>query len=247
MRYICFTSILFFLTHFTLGAQVEKATEALKNKEYDLAIQLYQAVLDEGKTSGEIHYNMGIAYAELKKLGYAIWHFQLAEKAGLTSNDLYHNLQLVKEDRKDEIEVIPEFFLTKWWNSWKGLLGSNIWSAIALIFVFGGVYGLFNWRLARDRKRRKLGFTIAIPLIILAGLCFVSALSVSEDNINPKLGVLLADNFDLRFAPDYDSAQILTIHSGVDIEVRDQIGEWIKVRLANGQVGWLPSQEVGLF
>lgn len=247
MRYIFSTIIIFILTASVVNAQVDKATEALKNKQYKSAIQQYQAVLDEGKTSGEVHYNMGIAYAELEQLGYALWHFQLAEQTGLTSEDLYHNIKLVKEERKDEIEVIPEFFLNKWWNGWKNLMGINVWSGLALLLIFGGVYRLYIWRTADDRDRRKLGFTTGIPLLLLAGLCFASAFSSSNDRIHPSQGVLLSKIFDLRSAPDYDSAVLLTIHDGVDIEVRDQIGAWIKVRLANGQIGWLPIKEVGLF
>jgi len=229
------------------NAQVDKATEALKNKQYESAISQYQLVLDQGQTSPEIHYNMGIAYAELDQIGYAIWHFNLAKRAGLVSDDVNHNLRLVKERRKDEIEIIPEFFLIKWWNGWKNLLSSNTWSLLALIVVLSGTYGLYVWRTAEDRQTRKLGFIIGLPLVVLAMLCFITALSKSGDRLDPSQGVLLATNFDLRAAPDYDSAEILTIHQGVDIEVRDQIGEWIKIRLANGQVGWLPMKEVGLF
>ena len=229
------------------STQVEKATEALKNKQYQDAIVLYQAVLDEGKTSASVHYNMGIAYAELKQIGYAIWHFQLAEQAGLSSSELFHNLKLVKEERKDEIEVVPEFFLTKWWNSWKSLLSSNVWSILAMLLIFGGTYGLYTWRTAADRHRRKLGFTLGVPVLLMAVLCALSALSALNDRINPTQGVLLSRSFDLRSAPDYDSAELLTIHEGVEIDVQDQIGDWIKVRLANGQVGWLPNKEVGLF
>lgn len=246
MKYLVTT---FFLIAISLvgSTQVDKATEAIKNKQYNKAIALYQAVLDEGKISGEIHYNMGVAYAELNHVGYAIWHFQLAKRAGLDTDDLSHNLGLVKEERKDEIEVIPEFFLAKWWNGWKNLLSSNIWSMIALVFIFGGIYSLYTWRTAEGRDRRKQGFVLGIPLCLIALLCFLSALSVSDDRIRPSQGVLLSDRFDLRSAPDYDSAELLAIHAGVDVEVQDRIGDWLKVRLANGQVGWLPIKEVGLF
>ncbi len=248
MKYIYSTIIvLLLLPSFAIAASVKEASEALKNEDYEKAILLYQAFLDEGKTSGELHYNMGVAHAELSQIGHAIWHFRLAERLGLSTDDLYHNLRLVKEDRLDEIEIIPAFFLYKWWNGWKGLLGSNIWSLLALLFLFGGVCGLYIWRTAEERSKRKFGFTIGVPLVLIAALCLLSAWDMSRDYINPTSGVLLAKSIELRAAPDYDSAEIMQIHEGVDVDVQDEIGEWVKVGLANGQIGWLPRKEVGLF
>ena len=240
-------TFLIFASSIVLTAEVSEATEALKNKQYDKAISLYQAVLDDGKSSGEIHYNLGIAYAELEQIGYAIWHFQLAERAGLSSDNLYHNLKLVKEERIDEIEVIPEFFLSKWWDVWKNFLSSNIWSILALILIFGGTYVFYTWRTAEDRSRRKMGFAYGVSLILLSTVCFLSAFSLSADHSNPSQGVLLTKTLDLKSAPDAESTEIITIHEGVDIDVQDRIGEWYKVRLENGQIGWLPVEEVGLF
>ena len=41
-------------------------------------------------------------------------------------------------------------------------------------------------------------------------------------------------------APDYDSQEIITIHEGLKVRLLDQLSGWHKVRLPNGEVGWLP-------
>lgn len=226
---------------------VEEGTEAMKNKDYTKAIEVYQSILDQGQSSGELHYNIGVAHAESGVLGRALWHFHLADQAGLSTPDLQHNIQLVREQRMDEIEVIPEFFLTRWRKAWTSMLSSNAWSILALVFLLCGIGGLYLWRTAPERAQRKHGFSIGLPLMLLAIVLAWSAYSSAQDALYPTDGVLLAKQMDLRSAPDPESAGILTIHEGIDIDVQDEIGDWIKVRLLNGQEGWLPKAEVGLF
>lgn len=230
-----------------LATSVEEGAQAMKNMDYRNAIDIYQTLIDEGKTSGELFYNVGVAHAELGNIGSSLFNFHRAEKAGLKSEDLVHNMQLVSEQRIDEIEVIPEFFLARFWDSWRHLLGSNLWGILSLIFVVGSIYGLFLWRTAEQRSRRKKGFSFGVPLLILAVLFSITGYSSANDRMFPDQGILLAKSIDLRSAPDTESAGILTIHEGVDIDVQDEIGDWIKVRLLNGQEGWLPTTEVGLF
>lgn len=228
-------------------SSVEEGTEAMKNKDYAKAIAVYQSVLDQGESSGELHYNIGVAHAEMGALGQALWHFHLADKAGLSSPELKHNMQLVSEQRTDEIEVIPEFFLSRWRKAWTSMLSSNVWSILALIFLLGGIGGLYLWRTAPERAQRKRGFSIGLPLMLLSIILAWSAYSSAQDALYPSDGVVLAKQIDLRSAPDAASAGILTIHEGIDIDVQDEIGDWMKVRLLNGQEGWLPKAEIGLF
>jgi len=248
MRWIILFSLLLG-SNLLLGqeAGIDAGAALLKNGEWKSAIEFYDGVLESGQASGELHYNMGVAHAELGDMGYAIWHFELAKKWGLDTEALHHNLQLVREERIDEIEEIPEFFLSKWWNTWQGLLSSNLWSIISMLSLLIGIYGLYFWRTAGERTLRKKGFIGGIACSCIAILCLISAISAAKHFEKPSTGVLLSEMSNLRAAPDVQSAPILELHAGADIDVQDQIGDWIKVRLANGQEGWLPLVEVGLF
>lgn len=229
------------------ATSVEEGTQAMKNKEYAKAIKIYDGLVSEGQVSGELYYNLGVAHAELGNIGSALFNFHRASKTGLTTDDLLQNMQLVSEQRTDEIEVIPEFFLTRLWDVWRHLLSSNLWGVLSLVFIVGGIYGLFQWRTAKERGSRKMGFTYGIPLVLIAIILALTSRSAAKDRLVPDQGILLSKSIDLRSAPDAESAAILTIHEGADVDVQDRIGTWIKVRLLNGQEGWLPETEVGLF
>lgn len=226
---------------------VDRATEHMKNQEYAQAIELYQQILDSGQTSSTLHYNMGVAYAEQNKVGHALWHFFKAEKLGMSSSALQQNIQLVKEQRIDEVEEISPFFLSRWWKSWIELAGSNVWAMLSLLFLVTGIFGLYLWRTHEARHRRKFGFLGGISALILSILLAQSALNSAQTFQVPDTGILLSASTDLRAGADEQSAVLLTVHAGLEVQIQDRIGDWFKVRMKNGQIGWIAQHEIGLY
>ncbi|HMD14583.1 MAG TPA: SH3 domain-containing protein, partial [Bacteroidota bacterium] len=42
-----------------------------------------------------------------------------------------------------------------------------------------------------------------------------------------------------KSAPDNQSTDLFVLHEGVTVEVLDAVGDWRKIRLADGKVGWM--------
>ena len=55
-------------------------------------------------------------------------------------------------------------------------------------------------------------------------------------------GIVTESSTSLRSAPDTTNDPILTVHEGLKVQIQDQIGEWWKVKLADGEVGWIPKK-----
>jgi hypothetical protein len=43
----------------------------------------------------------------------------------------------------------------------------------------------------------------------------------------------------VKSSPDEGSNDVFVIHEGTKLSIRDQIGEWCEIRIANGNVGWV--------
>ncbi|MBT8220246.1 MAG: tetratricopeptide repeat protein [Bacteroidia bacterium] len=225
--------------------QVDEASELMKNGKYQEAIEMYQLVIESGQTSPELHYNLGVAYHSQQKLGYALWHFLLAKKMGMGSAALEHNISLSREGRVDEIEIIEPFFLMRWWNNWRGMLGANTWAILSILLIISGAFGLSLWRLHTERKKRKSGFIYGVLCLTLAVISALTSISTTRQYIHPEKAILLVKNIELRSAPDKESSAIMNIHEGIEVRQLDQIGEWVKVRLQNGQTGWILKSNLG--
>ena len=55
----------------------------------------------------------------------------------------------------------------------------------------------------------------------------------------PKTAILINKEIDLKTAADKESPTIFILHSGTKIRLIDELGDWRKVRLPNGDLGWL--------
>ncbi|MBP1691769.1 MAG: hypothetical protein H6Q32_1121, partial [Bacteroidetes bacterium] len=47
----------------------------------------------------------------------------------------------------------------------------------------------------------------------------------------------------VKNSPDEKSSDAFVLHGGVKVQIVDQLSSWIKVRLADGKVGWMESKE----
>ena len=54
----------------------------------------------------------------------------------------------------------------------------------------------------------------------------------------------LVDVVEIYEGADILSPKIQTVHAGLPVLFEDKIGDWIKIRLYNGQVGWLKKSQL---
>lgn len=241
--------ILFFLLISGAGfAQAEQlmqeANAAYANKTYEKAIQGYEQLLGEGYHSAVLHYNLGNAYYRTQQLGKAVLHYEKARQLAPGDDDVQHNLQVAYAAQADEMEALPAFFISKWWKGLRSQMSTNGWTITGLLLLWGAAAGFFLWLMGKRRLQRKRGFMAGLLLLLLCILPFALAISRHHYDQHSNEAILLAKEAPLHFAPDTDSQVVLTIHEGLKVDLQDRISDWYKVRLPNGEVGWLPVEVV---
>ena len=238
-------TILFCAFSLLMSAQNDnftKANKAFYQKDYDTAISGYEALVKDGLQSFELFYNLGTSYAKKGQVGKAILYFEKAKLLEPNNPMLENNLSIVQGQIKDDIDTINPFFLKDWWETIYRMFSSSVWSILTLLFLWLGVFGVSKWILSPERKKYLF---YAIPLFILGLISFFGARSKANFEINSQMGVVLAQEAVLKSGADNSSDDILTIHEGLKLTLEDKIGDWYKVRLANGEIGWLPNDVVG--
>jgi len=227
-------------------ALFKQGNDAFTANNYSEAITKYEAVLTQGLHSDELHYNLGNAYYKSKQLGKAVFHFELALLHAPGNKDARFNLETVNAQLKDEISVLPTFFLTRWWRGLRGFFSSTMWSVLCLLALWLFVAGIAGWLLYTDRSKKKRAFLGAGLGLVLSVLLFVLAWQRWSLELDTGHGIVLEAVRPLHSAPDGESAEILTLHEGTKVELTGMLGDWHKVRLVNGEVGWLPKAGVGV-
>ncbi len=233
--FLCWT-----LSGFTQSDQLlEQASKAFETKDYRQAIALYEQLLGEGVESEELYYNLGNSYFKNDELGKAILNFERALLIDANDKDVKHNLAVARQQLVDDVSSIPPFFLKQWWINIRQLASATIWAWLGLILFWLGIAGLVLWQMGKERTQKKKGFLVGLTLICISLLPIALAWSSHAHRVDSEQGIILSKEVTLRSGPDKLSQEIVVLHEGTKIDLLDLIDTWYKVRLANGEKGWL--------
>lgn len=222
----------------------DEANTAYQSSDFSKAIQLYQNIIDQGYSSADLYYNKANAHFKSQQLAEAILNYERAALLSPFDQDIENNLNLANATQQDEINPLPPFFLSKWWNATSGVFSPRAWAYLGLLLFWMGIGGLVLWRLSKVRQQKKRGFVGGLVLIALGLLCLAFSNNRYQLIHQNDFGVLMKSNERLLSAPESESKMIQPIHEGLKMEVLDEIGEWYKVRLLNGEEGWLPQNSI---
>ena len=234
------TVVLLFLCSFLMAqSSFEAANQAYEKGNYNFSIEQYEGVLGAGQHSAELYYNLGNAYFKTGNLGKAILNYERTLTLAPQDAQVRDNLAIAQARTIDIIQPLPGFFLTRWWRSLQQSLSAGVWSWLSILMLWLSVGGFSAWLLMTGREQKKRGFIGGVLCLFLFGITFALAAQRNATQQNSNQAIILSKETALKDAATADSPDILTLHEGTKIYLLDQIGEWHKVRLPNGERGWL--------
>jgi hypothetical protein len=213
-------------------------------QEFANAAARFQLIADAGGVSGRLLYNFGNAHLQAGDVGRAILNYRRAERLLPGDSRLQHNLHHARSMCRSQIESTARQDLMRvvfsWHERWPLALRFSAFAA-----VNGGLWLTLIGTLLRPTGAvRWIAVCLAIGWLGLGG-------SIAAEMIGygtRVAGVLLSDDVIVRkgngagYQPKFDQP----LHAGVEFEVLERRGEWLNVRLTNGEEGWIESQGAAL-
>ncbi len=224
----------------------ERANQLYQAGKFAEAKDQYEQLLRAGNQGAALEYNLGNACYKSGKLAEAILHYERARRLNPSDEDLRHNLRLANLQVVDKIEVAPRFFL---WEAWEALKGAFSLDAITWLGWFAytlclGALALL--RLGRTYAQRKAAL---VGALVSGGCCLLltaTFLGKRHDLLRQDIAIVLADFSTLKHAPDATSGDAFVLHAGVKLHILDRVNGWAKIRIADGNVGWIPEKDLGV-
>ncbi len=248
MRNIVLTFLLAFVSFQVFANQDElkntfiKANDLYSSGEYQQAIDNYQTILDSGYESASLYYNIGNCHYKAENIPAAILHLEKALKSDPSNEDVRFNLKLANLKIVDKIEPIPEMPLKQWW---KSLVFSNSvngwgWLAINFLFLSALLFGAFV--VMKYVTIKKLAFYTGIIAIFFS--IFFFSLGYQQKSIinNSKYSIVIAPTLTVHSSPDGSGTKLFAIHEGTKVQELEILQDWVKIKLANGNVGWVKEE-----
>tara|TARA_B100000767_G_scaffold179962_1_gene167966 strand:+ start:91 stop:819 length:729 start_codon:yes stop_codon:yes gene_type:complete len=239
MKRITFILSLFICTQSFSNEQVFKqGNKQYIDENYLAAISLYDSILTSGLESSELYYNLGNCHYKTKDWANAIWHYEKSIQLN-TNKKTIHNLELAKLKIIDRIEPLPQLFYKKWWSNLVQTLSTQAWQTLVLLgisFIF--ILQLISqFTLLKSKLTTKIFSTLTLIIFLITQTSFYN-------NFTKKEAIIFSETIAVNSAPTFNSTNLFTLHSGTKIEIIDVIGDWINIKISNGNSGWIEYQSI---
>ncbi len=223
----------------------EEAGNAYMKGDYKTSVLLYEQILSEQQvTNAELHFNLGNAYFKLTDYPNAILNYERSLKRIPDDADVRFNLALANMRIEDKIEQVPEMFYKRWFVSLRGMAGADSWGILFLIALSLSSAGFFLYVLGNTIVWRKTGFFGGILLMLLAVTFLGFGLSMYSKQTSHSEAIVFSGSVSVKSSPVESGTGLFVIHAGTKVQLTDELGDWVKVRLADGNEGWLPMADL---
>jgi tetratricopeptide (TPR) repeat protein len=219
----------------------EEAGNAYIKGDYKTAVLLYEQILSEQQvTNAELHFNLGNAYFKLTDYPNAILNYERSLKLIPDDADVRFNLALANLRIEDKIEQVPDMFYKRWFVSLRGMAGADTWGILFLISLALCSAGFFLYVLSNSIVIRKTGFFGGICLLLLSITFLGLGISMYSKQTSHTEAIVFSGSVSVKSSPVESGTGLFVIHAGTKVQLTDELGDWVKIHLADGNEGWLP-------
>ncbi|MGZ3900828.1 MAG: tetratricopeptide repeat protein [Bacteroidia bacterium] len=245
-----FIYILFFSFAFsanTFGNDLlQKAEKAYDSKKYKEAVESYEKLVSEGFKSYQLYFNLGNAYYRDKQLGKAIYNYELARKLNPNDEDVRINLGIAAAKTVDKIDAKENFFIsavksnllssfdTRGW-AWLNIISIILFCAFIFVFVSAGSVLL-----------KRLSFILVLLLLAGSIATYFLGYSAVKSKYDNKFAIITAKETKIMNEPTSTATSKFSLHEGTKIRIVENNGDWVLIKLDNGNEGWVKLPDVGI-
>lgn len=222
----------------------DRANTAYINGDYHAATEVYKEILARGLSSMKLYYNLGNACFKEGELGEAILYYHRALRLAPGNDDIRYNLGVAEARTKDNIEQIPEFFLTEWLRSVRHMMSCTAWSIFSLVALVAALALSLLYLLARRLSLRKGGFYGTLAALLLFVVTTWFAWGERREMLDDTQAVVMALSTAVKSSPDRSATDLFVLHEGTLVEITNRLEGWCEVTIADGKKGWLESKTI---
>lgn len=243
MRYIFL--ILFTLTGLLVSSQdsmdavFKKGNDAYTSGKYEIAVSAYSEILESGKHSDVVYFNLANSYYKLNEVAPAIYFYEKALILNPGFSDARNNLIYANRLKVDEIESLPE-------NGFKASalkiaksLSVDEWAYFSILIFLFTILAFVFYFYAQDASKKRTFFIIAIVGIILTTAIISIGFYAKNAGSNKQYAIVFATEFEAKSEPLRDADAVFTLHAGTKILVLEKRNGWALVQLENGNKAWM--------
>jgi tetratricopeptide (TPR) repeat protein len=220
--------------------EFSRANQLCEQGKYAEAIARYEQLLQSGKVSPALYYNLGTAYFRAGQPGRALYALRHAERLAPRDPDIRANLASVRRAVSGREDAGPRGL-----EAVLGRLTLDEWGvlAAATLWLWLGVLGLGQW-FPRWRASLRGAGGLLLASWLAAMACLGGAVYFQQMQ---RVAIVAQKDVQARLAPYDVSKPVWSLPEGAEVRVMSENQEWLEIRDDRGRAGWLKRDQVLLW
>jgi tetratricopeptide (TPR) repeat protein len=239
--------LLFFSSVLHAGDDLLKQAEkAYDSRKYTEAIRCYEKLVADGFKSYQLYFNLGNAYYRNSELGKAIYFYELARKLAPTDEDVNINLGIASSKTIDKIDSKENFFISAVKTNLLTSFSTTTWAWLSAICVFFTVVCFFIFVDSGSLTLKRICFMFSCIFLIGFVSTYLLGYSALNAKYENKFAIILTKEIRIMNEPTAMAKTKFNLHEGTKIRVVENNGDWVLIKLDNGNEGWVKLSDVGI-
>ena len=161
------------------------------------------------------------------------------------SKDIEINLGFAQKMTVDSIEQIPESGFSKWFTQTLNSLSVDGWAirCVGLSFLFVTLFLCYLLSYSESKKRVFFVSSSLVLVLLVSSLLLL----FNKDSLNRSIhpAIVFVKEVDVKLEPNLGSETVFVLHEGTKVLVIERYeSDWSKVKLQNGETGWIAKSKL---
>jgi len=240
--------LLFFISQFLFSQDINsffvEGNKLYQQEKYNEAITQYLQIEQQEEHTASLYYNLGNAYYKTNKIAASIYYYEKALQLAPNDKDIKVNLAFAKRMTLDNIEALPNSFLDKISKKTIQKLHFDSWAyiGVGLSFLFALFFLLYHFSNSTAKKRFYFITSTVSFLLMLLSVFFAYKTNVLANS--KQEAIVFAQQTTIKTAPILSSETVFELHEGTKVSVLETMDNWKKIKIADGQTGWIIATEL---
>ncbi len=222
----------------------KRGNDLYNDGKYAEAIDIYSKIIESGKHSAEVYFNLGNAHYKLNNIAPSIYNYEKALLLSPNDNEIKNNIAFARNMTIDAIDVVPEVGFSKILKTIINTFSFDNWAklSIALVIAFVLLFLLYYFSYSTTRKRLAFVGSFLVLFLGLLSLAFAFKKFQQVENDNPA--IVFAQESRVKSDPNNSSAEAFRLHEGTKVQILEDFDNWKKIRLSDGKTGWIANEDI---
>ena len=221
-----------------------EGNNAYNQGDYERAIVYYDSINSLGVHAAELYFNLGNAYYKQNAIASSILNYEKALLLDANNTQVLNNLAFAQNMTLDRFSPLPESDLKKATDHVLFLSSVRGWSITIVVCVWLTALLFFLYIKSGRSGTKRLFFSAFFLTVIGALLSLSFALQQKKILEDTRPAIVFAQEEDFRAEPNLRSEVLLNIHEGTKVFVQEEVEDWVKLKLKNGAIGWIPQSSI---